>query len=62
VRTLLRSALFAGVVSQLTARMVSQIPLASVFDAIQSLVARPPAAAPREASNEPTQEGLRHSG
>ena len=61
-RTLWRSALFAGVTSQLAARLVSQIPLASVFDAIQTLAARPPSAARRQASNEPHQEGLRHSG
>lgn len=61
-RTLWRSALFAGVTSQLAARLVSQIPLASLFDAIQTLVARSPVAARRQASTEPNPEGLRHSG
>lgn len=41
-RALLGSALFAGLASQLSARLVSQIPFASVFDAIQHL-AGPPA-------------------
>lgn len=38
-RALLGSALFAGLASQLGARLVSHIPFASVFDAIQTLAA-----------------------
>lgn len=54
-RTAWRAALAAGVVSQLSARLVAQIPVASLVDAVSSLAAR------REERNEP-QEGLRHSG
>jgi hypothetical protein len=38
-RALLGSAVFAGLASQLGARLVSQIPFASVFDAFQNLAA-----------------------
>jgi hypothetical protein len=54
-RTLWRAALAAGLVSQLSARVVAQIPIASLFDAIQGLAAR------RELDEDPP-EGRRHSG
>ena len=53
-RGVLSSALFAGLASQLGTRLVSQIPIASVLEAIQSLAQAP--------STESTQEGLRQRG
>lgn len=64
-RTLLRSALFAGLASQLTARLVSQIPIGSMLDAVQDFAAarRPASADAADApATYPDQEGLRHSG
>lgn len=54
-QTLWRAALAAGVVSQLTTRLVAQIPMTSLLDAIQGFALR------RELAEE-SQEGRRHGG
>jgi hypothetical protein len=53
-RGVLSSALVAGLASQFGARLVSQIPIASVIEAIQGLAQAP--------TNESTPEGLRPRG
>jgi len=61
-RTVLRSALFAGMLSQLGARLMTHVPLASVFDALHSAGGRPARARPDDRHSPESQEGIRHSG
>jgi hypothetical protein len=61
-RTVLRSALFAGMVSQLGSRLIAQIPFASLFDALQSVAKSPGRATPDHPHPSESQEGIRHSG
>jgi hypothetical protein len=58
-RTVLRSALFAGMVSQLGSRLIAQVPFASVFDALQRVAKGPRRATPDDFQ---PQEDIRHSG
>jgi hypothetical protein len=61
-RTLLRSALLAGMLSQLGSRLIAQIPLASVLDALQSVTRRPARAGTDTRHPSESQEGIRRSG
>ena len=61
-RTVLRSALLAGMLSQLGSRLIAQIPLASVLDALQSVARRPTSTGTEHRHPSESQEGIRRSG
>ena len=61
-RTVLRSALFAGMLAQLGARLMTHVPLASAFDALRSAGRQPARARPDDRHSPESQEGIRHSG